>query len=221
MRSDVATPSKKGFFVSSCLRVAASVNSRKEGLPTLQECTSCTVYVIGREGRSAWFAVLEETGGSHPCARRSQAGLKKEQRTSVRRILLGVTRNIISSYALVCPDSSRSCANTQACIAGHVFFNPQMRLSWQRGFLSRHEPNSVHAFTNESYLYHRQTITKWGTFLCRYLVWSGASLFGGHVYNARFIVQSNDRSPEYLDQRVESFIAGFREVKTSFIPRLK
>lgn len=47
----------------------------------------------------------------------------------------------------------------------------------------------------------------------RYLVWSGASTHGGgYVYNARFIVQSNDRSPGYLDQRVESFIAGFREV---------
>ncbi|CAN0483292.1 unnamed protein product, partial [Hapterophycus canaliculatus] len=51
-----------------------------------------------------------------------------------------------------------------------------------------------------------------------YLVWSGASVFGGHVYNARFIVQSNDRSPEYLDQRVECFIAGFREVRVSFLP---
>ncbi|CBJ49276.1 conserved unknown protein [Ectocarpus siliculosus] len=44
-----------------------------------------------------------------------------------------------------------------------------------------------------------------------YLVWSGGSVHGGYVYNARFIVQSNDRSPRYLDGRVESFIAGFRE----------
>lgn len=47
----------------------------------------------------------------------------------------------------------------------------------------------------------------------RYLVWSGGSVHGGYVYNARFIVQSNDRSPRYLDGRVESFIAGFREVR--------
>lgn len=45
-----------------------------------------------------------------------------------------------------------------------------------------------------------------------YLVWSGGSVHGGYVYNARFVVQSKPRSPEYLDQRVEAFLEGFREV---------
>ena len=47
----------------------------------------------------------------------------------------------------------------------------------------------------------------------RYLVWSGLSVYGGYVYHARFLVQSNDRSPGYLEERVEAFIAGFREVR--------
>lgn len=41
------------------------------------------------------------------------------------------------------------------------------------------------------------------------------------MYNARFIVQSNDRSPGYLDERVESFIAGFREVRDDDDGRLR
>lgn len=45
------------------------------------------------------------------------------------------------------------------------------------------------------------------------MVWSGGSVHGGYVYNARFIVQSNERSPEYLDGRVEAFVKGFREVR--------
>lgn len=47
----------------------------------------------------------------------------------------------------------------------------------------------------------------------RYYVWSGEATHGnGYVYSVQFVVQSNDRSPSYLDQRVESFIASFREV---------
>eukprot|EP00903_Cladosiphon_okamuranus_P017869 g16444.t1 len=49
-----------------------------------------------------------------------------------------------------------------------------------------------------------------------YIVWSGAFTHGkGFVYSVQFGVQSNDRSPSYLDERVESFIAGFRETLTS------
>lgn len=51
----------------------------------------------------------------------------------------------------------------------------------------------------------------------RYLVWSGGSVNGGYVYNARFIVQSNDRSPQYLDDRVEAFVTGFREVRAVLV----
>lgn len=39
-------------------------------------------------------------------------------------------------------------------------------------------------------------------------------MHGGYVYNARFVVQSNDRSPRYLDERVEAFLVSFREVKS-------
>lgn len=47
-------------------------------------------------------------------------------------------------------------------------------------------------------------------------MWSGLSVYGGYVYHARFLVQSNDRSPGYLEERVEAFIANFREVSRVF-----
>lgn len=48
-------------------------------------------------------------------------------------------------------------------------------------------------------------------------MWSGESATGRYVFNAQFLVQSNDRSPRYLDGRVEAFLAGFREVRNSFL----
>eukprot|EP00752_Nemacystus_decipiens_P012492 g11064.t1 len=48
-----------------------------------------------------------------------------------------------------------------------------------------------------------------------YIVWSFASTHAGYVHSAQFVVQSNDRTPDYLDHRVETFIAGFRETLTA------
>ena len=41
---------------------------------------------------------------------------------------------------------------------------------------------------------------------------SGKRVYGGHVHSAYVLVQSNDYSPRCLDESVDHFLAGFREV---------
>lgn len=43
-------------------------------------------------------------------------------------------------------------------------------------------------------------------------MWSGERVHGGHVHSAFFLVQSDDHSPCCLDESIEYFLAGFREV---------
>lgn len=47
----------------------------------------------------------------------------------------------------------------------------------------------------------------------RYVVYVGSSSYASTVLHLEFVVQSSEMSPQYLDQRVEAFLQGFRQVR--------